>query len=192
VAATAAPGPAELAAFARQVYPGLDQYSYYQLLRVAPAADARAIRASYYRIAAQLHPDRYHNLADGAMRDQLETIYARISEAYRVLINQDKRIAYDRALAQGKMRYDAGERQPQGPKNPEDTLTSAQGKKFFRLGMICLGKKDWKGAVMNFNFARTFEPGAPAIAEKLAEAQAAAGAGAGAGAGKGTPGGSPR
>ena len=39
--------------------------------------------------------------------------------------------------------------------------------------MVSFGRKDWKGAVMNFNFARNFEPAAPVITEKLAEAQAA-------------------
>ena len=174
MAAPGAPGHAELVAFARQVFPALAKYSYYQLLRVAPNADARAIRAAYYRIAAQLHPDRYHNLADASTRDQLETIYARISEAYRVLTSPEKRASYDRGLGQGKMRYDAGERQPAGPKNPEDSLSHPKAKKFFRLGMMCLGKKDWKGALMNFNFAKTFEPRAAIIAEKLAAAEAGA------------------
>jgi DnaJ-class molecular chaperone len=172
MAAPKVPGEAELAAFARQVYPGLDRYSYYQLLRVAPEADARAIRASYYSIAAQLHPDRYHFLASAPMRDQLESIYARICEAYRVLTNNEKRAAYDRGLAQGRMRYDPGDGRPQGPKNPEDTFTDPQAKKFFRLGMMCLGQKDWKGAVMNFNFAKMFAPDSAVLAEKLAEAQA--------------------
>jgi DnaJ-class molecular chaperone len=172
MAPAGAPGAPELAAFARQVYPGLDRYSYYQLLRVPPEADARAIRASYYKIAAQLHPDRYHNLPDPTMREQLESIYARVCEAYRVLVHPDKRAAYDRGLAQGKMRYEAGDRPPAGPKNPEDSISHPQSKKFFRLGMMCLGKKDWKGAAMNFNFAKTFEPDSPVIAEKLAEAMA--------------------
>jgi DnaJ-class molecular chaperone len=168
-----APGEAELAAFARQVHPGLDRYTYYQLLRVAPEADGRAIRASYYKIAAQLHPDRYHNLANQQLRQQLESIYARICEAYRVLTNPEKRTAYDKGLAQGKMRFEVGDRATaQGPKNPEDTIAHPQSKKFFRLGMMSLGKKDWKGAVMNFNFAKTFEPDSPVIAEKLAEAMA--------------------
>ena len=38
--------------------------------------------------------------------------------------------------------------------------------------MISLGSKDWKGAVMNFNFAKSFEPNAAIIKQKLAEAQA--------------------
>jgi hypothetical protein len=68
------------------------------------------------------------------------------------------------------MRYD--DRQPKGPKNPEDTIEHPQAKKFFRLGMMSLGKKDWKGAAMNFNFAKTFAPDSTVIADKLVEAQA--------------------
>jgi len=166
-----ASGPASLLAFAEQVYPMLERYSYYQLLRVAPNADTRAIRASYYKIATQLHPDRYENLVDPETRDRLVSIYARINEGYRVLTNGEKRAAYDAGLARGKLR-ETGERQLR--KNPEDALTHPDAKKFFRLGMVCFGNKDWKGAVMNFNFARSFEPDAPLIAEKLAEAQAAA------------------
>jgi curved DNA-binding protein CbpA len=164
-------GPASLLAFAEQVYPILERYSYYQLLRVAPNADTRTIRASYYKIAAQLHPDRYQNLVDPETRERLVTIYARINEGYRVLTNGEKRAAYDAGLSKGKLR-ETGERPLR--KNPEDVLTHPEAKKFFRLGMVCFGNKDWKGAVMNFNFARTFAPDAPLINEKLAEAQAAA------------------
>lgn len=164
-------GPAGLLAFAEQVYPALDRYTYYQLLRVDPRADTSTIRASYYKIAAQLHPDRYNNLVDPDTRDRLETIYARINEGYRVLMNGEKRAAYDAGLARGKLRETA-ERPLK--RNIEDALAHPEAKKFFKLGMVCFNNRDWKGAVMNFNFARTFEPDAPVIAEKLAEAQAAA------------------
>src|SRR6185436_5809926 len=72
-----ASGPAALLAFAEQVYPMLERYSYYQLLRVSLSADTHAIRTSYYKIATQLHPDRYQNLVDPETRDRLESIYAR-------------------------------------------------------------------------------------------------------------------
>jgi curved DNA-binding protein CbpA len=160
-----------LLSFAEQVYPMLDRYSYYQLLRVDPRADSRTIRASYYKIAAQLHPDRYASLVDPFTRERLETIYARINEGYRVLMNGEKRAAYDAGLARGKMR-ETIERPLK--RSPEDALAHPEAKKFFRLGMVCFGNKDWKGAVMNFNFAKSFEPGSTVIAEKLAEAQAAA------------------
>lgn len=163
---------AQLVAYARQIHPTLDKLTYYQLLRVSPNDNVAAVRASYYRMAAQLHPDRYHTLPDRTAREQLESIYARINEGYRVLSSPDKRAMYDKGLPQGKMRFDFSDRAPTGPKSPEDTISHPQSKKFFRLGMLCLGTKDWKGAVMNFNFAKTFEANSPAIAEKLAEAQA--------------------
>lgn len=163
----------QLAAYADQVHPALDRLGYYQLLGVAADADARAVKAAYHKLAAQLHPDRYHGLPDAATRERLETIYARMTEAYRVLSSPDKRAAYDRGLGEGKLRWDSSEREKKaGPRNPEDAVAHPEARKFFRLGMICLGRKDWRGAAMNFNFARTFEPGSAVIAEKLAEAQA--------------------
>jgi curved DNA-binding protein CbpA len=173
MAETQASSVAELTTLAQQIYPKLDRTSYYDLLRVTGTATLSDIRASYYRIALALHPDRCQALQDATLRDQLESIYARVNEGYRVLLNPDKRAAYDRGLAAGTMRLDLVDRGPQGPKNPEDAVTHPEAKKFFRLGMTCLSRKEWKGAVMNFNFARTMEPSSQVIAEKLAQAQAA-------------------
>jgi curved DNA-binding protein CbpA len=161
-------------AYARSLFPQLDQRSYYDLLGVPAHADHTTVRAAYYRVAAVLHPDRHHTLPDAQAKEQLEIIYARMTEAYRVLTSPEKRAVYDRALAEGKTRFDGRERERSGPKNPEDSLTHPEAKKFFRLAVMCAGRKDWKGAIMNLNFARTFEPGAAVLAEKLAEAQAAA------------------
>ena len=174
----------QLAAFVRQVFPRLDQLSYYELLGVPSGSDQAAVRTAFYRLAADLHPDRYHTLADRGLKEQLEMIYARICEGYRVLTTPDKRAAYERALNQGKKRLTTTDRESRGPQNPEDSLKHPEAKKFFRMGMICLGRKDWKGAMMSLNFARTYEPANALIAQKLSEAQAALGKPGGAG---GTP-----
>jgi hypothetical protein len=73
------------------------------------------------------------------------------------------------------MRLTSSERESHGPQSPEDTLKHEEAKKFFRMGMMSLARKDFKGAVMNFNFARTFEPNAAVINQKLGEAQAGLG-----------------
>ncbi len=167
------PATQSLAAFADRVFPTMGDKSYYQLLNVPANADVTVIRASYYKIATQLHPDRFHNVPDAKLRDRLESIYARITEAYRALQNQEKRNRYDQGLATGQMRLSPKvEPRNEGPKNPEDALKNLDAKKFFRLGMLCLGKKDFRGAALNFTFARNSEPTAAVIAEKLAEAQA--------------------
>lgn len=164
-----------LRAFADRVFPTLAERNYYEVLNVPVTANLQAVRAAFYKLAGQLHPDRFHALTDLAVRERLETIYARVGEAYRVLGNPEKRAAYDKGLAAGKKRLDTGERDSGAPRNPEDSIKHPEAKKFFRMGMVCLGRKDWKGAVMNFNFAKTFEPGAAVVLEKLAEAQAAQG-----------------
>lgn len=165
----------QLASFARLVEPTLESRSYYELLNVNPKADQPTLRKAFYDVAAKLHPDRYATLPDADAKRRLETIYARIAEGYRVLSDPAKRAQYDEALTRGQKRLLTTSRERRGPVNPEETLKHPDAKKFFRLGMIALGNKDFKGAALNFNFARTFEPGAAVISEKLAEAKAGAG-----------------
>ena len=174
----------QLTAFVRKIFPRLGQLSYYDLLGVPSGSSPAAVRTAFYRLAADLHPDRYHTLADRQLKEQLEMIYARVCEGYRVLTTPAKRLAYDRALSQGQKRLTTTDRESHGLQNPEDSLKHPEAKKFFRMGMICLARKDWKGAIMSFNFARAFEPQAALIVQKLAEAQAALGQPGGAG---GTP-----
>ncbi len=165
----------QLAAFVGQIFPKLDQLSYYDLLGLPPAPTEAEIRTAFYRVSGDLHPDRYHMLPDRELKDRLETVYARICEGYRVLSNPEKRAAYARAMGEGKKRLTSSERESRAPQAPEDSIKHEEAKKFFRLGMISLGRKDFKGATMNFNFARTFEPGSAVINQKLAEAQAGLG-----------------
>jgi DnaJ-class molecular chaperone len=165
----------QLASFVTQIFPKLDRLSYYDLLGLSSATTQAEIRAAFYRLSSDLHPDRYHMLPDHELKDRLETIYARICEGYRVLSNPEKRAVYAKALAEGKRRLTSSERESRAPQSPEDTIKHEEAKKFFRLGMISLGRKDWKGAVMNFSFARTFEPHSAVINQKLAEAQAGLG-----------------
>ena len=171
---SAADYQSQLASFARQVEPTLDDRSYYDLLNVNPKADAPTVRKAFYDVAAKLHPDRYASLADLDTKRKLESIYARMAEGYRVLSDPAKRSLYDDALTKGQKRLLTTSRERRGPTNPEDSIKHPEAKKFFRLGVIALGNRDFKGAVLNLNFARTFEPASTVIAEKLADAKAGA------------------
>ena len=167
--------PEQLATFVRQLYGKLDQLSYYELLGVSSGTSLADVRTAFYRMSEDLHPDRYHTLADRELKERLETIYARICEGYRVLTTPEKRATYARLLQDGKKRLTSTDRESKAPQSPEDSIKHEEAKKFFRLGMLSLGRKDFKGAVMNFNFARSFEPHAAVINQKLGEAQAALG-----------------
>ena len=76
---SAADYQSQLASFARQVEPTLDDRSYYDLLNVNPKADAPTVRKAFYDVAAKLHPDRYASLADLDTKRKLESIYARMA-----------------------------------------------------------------------------------------------------------------
>jgi len=167
--------PEQLANFAKHMYGKLDQLSYYDLLGVSSGTLSSDIRTAFFRMSDDLHPDRYHTMADRELKERLETIYARICEAYRVLTTPEKRTTYDRLLSEGKKRLTSTDRESRAPQSPEDSIKHEEAKKFFRLGMLCLGRKDFKGAVMNFNFARSFEPQSAIINQKLGESQAALG-----------------
>jgi len=65
---------------------------YYEVLDVARDADADAIKKAYRRLALEWHPDRHP--ADE--RDKAEVRFKRISEAYEVLSDPDKRMRYDK------------------------------------------------------------------------------------------------
>lgn len=80
---------AQLVTLAAQIFPKLDHLSYYDLLGLSATANEGQIKAAFYRVSRDLHPDRYHMLPDRELRDRLESIYARICEGYRVLTSPE-------------------------------------------------------------------------------------------------------
>src|SRR5438445_6255278 len=63
---------------------------FYEILGVAKAADAEALKRAYRKLAMQFHPDR--NSGDKTAEHK----FKEISEAYEVLKDDQKRAAYDR------------------------------------------------------------------------------------------------
>lgn len=64
---------------------------YYQVLGVGRTASADEIKKAYRRLALQWHPDRH----PAEKREAAETKFKRISEAYEVLSDPEKRKRYD-------------------------------------------------------------------------------------------------
>lgn len=65
---------------------------YYEVLGVAREASQDEIKKAYRKLALKWHPDRH--AGDGA--EEAEATFKRISEAYEVLSDPDKRAKYDR------------------------------------------------------------------------------------------------
>src|SRR3569832_1576473 len=63
---------------------------YYELLQVAPTADAGTIKSAYRKLAMECHPDRNGGCTNA------EAKFKALSEAYECLKDPQKRAAYDR------------------------------------------------------------------------------------------------
>src|SRR5947209_9965984 len=72
---------------------------YYEILEVSRTATSEEIKRSYRKLAVKYHPDK--NPGDHTAEEK----FKELAEAYDVLIDPDKRAAYDRfghaAFAQG-------------------------------------------------------------------------------------------
>ena len=80
-------------------YHSLEEASHYELLKVSPRADKKAIKAAYFQVVNVFHPDRYFGKRLGGFKSKLEQVFARLTEAQDVLTRQSSRDEYDAYLA---------------------------------------------------------------------------------------------
>jgi eukaryotic-like serine/threonine-protein kinase len=99
--------------------PGID---YYGILEVSRQASFDEIRVAYNQLKEQFDPSRHHEIVKQmpALTPQLETINARIAEAYNVLSDTGNRLKYTQELRQsGKLAGPGPVISPPAPKPPE-------------------------------------------------------------------------
>jgi serine/threonine protein kinase/curved DNA-binding protein CbpA len=81
----------------------LDNSNYYAVLDISRNASDEEIRRAYTQRSEKFHPDHHTQLAkyNLSLRNDLEKIFTRVSEAYRILINPITRQNYDRSFRTG-------------------------------------------------------------------------------------------
>jgi curved DNA-binding protein CbpA len=80
------------------LHASLDNLTHYHLLQVAQRADASAIKKAYFIVSKEFHPDSYFRKNLGSYKAKIELIFKRISNAYEVLSNEQKRKSYDTTI----------------------------------------------------------------------------------------------
>lgn len=83
-------------------YDGLSRKDYYALLGVSGTSRLPEIKAAYYRLAKQFHPDRFYGVEDPVVREKVDIIFTAINVAYETLKNSRTRQEYDNAPLERK------------------------------------------------------------------------------------------
>lgn len=153
-----------------QVLDGLD---YFQLLGIDPAAAPAEVKAAFHRASRTFHPDRVFHETDVELKARVHRIYKRITEAYTVLRDADKRAKYAADVAgpdrEKRLRYD--ELAEQEIKRAKDELSGAtpMGKKTYAAALAELAAGRLDAAERNLRLAVAYEPQNARFQEKLAE-----------------------
>jgi hypothetical protein len=77
---------------------GLKTRNHFELLGLPRSAGESEVKEAYFRLAKRFHPDVHHGESLGDLRDELETVFIRLGEAYEVLRSPEKRRLYEERL----------------------------------------------------------------------------------------------
>lgn len=127
---------------------GIDRETYFSMLALSADADDDAIRAAYFGLAKQWHPDRLPaDLAD--VRDATSKVFARLSEAFETLSSAEKRARYLEVL-------EGGGGTPEEAAQIQQILDAAGD---FQRAEVYLKKRDWAAAEAAARRAMLADPG---------------------------------
>ena len=148
-------------------------------MRLQSATVPKEIKQAYYRDSRIYHPDRFARLDDAEMKEVVNTIFKRVTEAYVVLRDDRKRAKYlediagpDRAR---KLRYteeSEAEKKAADKKAIEEQVgTTPKGREAFKSGMKEFEARRYDGAMRHFKMALMYEPANEKYKSKLKESE---------------------
>jgi curved DNA-binding protein CbpA len=151
----------------------LDEYDYYALLGVPQQASVDDIKAGFREFARRFHPDRF--VSDPARADKATRVYARGTEAYRVLTHLERRRAYDEQLRSGQLRFRPETarrslRQSGSPGGPESC--SPKARPFVIRAEQALQSDDFQTARLNLQIALQHDSENEGLRRRLADLEA--------------------
>jgi curved DNA-binding protein CbpA len=104
--------------------------NYYTILGVSNTATSSEIKKAYLKLAQLNHPDRYFNEEE---KKKAHEIFARITEANRVLADEKMRAEYDKMLTKGT--------------KPLDEARETQARNAYTRAMVFMKQNDpWRAA----------------------------------------------
>jgi DnaJ-class molecular chaperone len=157
----------------------METQDYFQILRVQKGARPAEIQRAFHKSSRAYHPDRYYQLPDLALKEKINRVYKRMTEAYFVLRDEAKRVRYVAEIEgperDKKLRFsEASETEIKlaAKKQAEEEIgTTPKGRQFYAAGTAEMEAGRWSAAERSLKMAVTYEPANALYKEKLAEAQ---------------------
>jgi hypothetical protein len=176
----AAPSAASELASLEHRYGLLDELDYFQVMGLALTATPADIKLAFHHESRTYHPDRFFQSPDLELRDKVQAVYKRVTEAYFVLRDDTRRKRYLADITgpdrQKKLRFDelaeAEAKAAVKKEVAEQIGTHPKGRQFFQSGLADLEAGRLSAAERNIKLALTYEPANPLYKQKLEETQA--------------------
>lgn len=143
---------AALRAEIESLLPQLADITHYEALGVDENASGIQIKKAYFKAAKKYHPDALARIGLGDAKESAAQVFARISEAFETLSDEDKRKIYD-----------SGDAEPA----QIDTARLTQAETSFRKGEILLRMGNFLGALEYLEPAVELWPEEPAYQQAL-------------------------
>lgn len=156
----------------------LDELDYYRLLQLDPDCVQGDIEPASRAASKKHHPDRVSALGDSGISAKANEIFQRVKEAGENLSDPDKRAQYDEVLKAGVLRMTEealaiAEQERLKSESPEHAASDPKAEKYWHMALKDWDDKNFKGCVMNIQFALSFEPDNEVMKEWLEKAKTA-------------------
>lgn len=69
--------------------------SYYEILEIPIKSEVAEIKAAYFKLAKNYHPDKFHNESDSVLQQRVQNAFTEIARAYETLKDDKARELYD-------------------------------------------------------------------------------------------------
>lgn len=126
-------------------YHRIESADYYSILGVEKWASLDKIRKAYYSAAKEFHSDRHIHLPSDSLKGKLNSIFTHLTNVYKVLSDEKKRMQYDQELSAKPARLQSDN--AQANKVELAKIRFKEGQEAFRQGAYALAKELFGQAV---------------------------------------------
>jgi len=148
----------------KQLAVNIDGMDYYQILNLAQDCTPADVKRSYYDQSRSLHPDAFYQIAEDELRAAVNKIFKRVTEAYNVLRDAQKRKVYTANIngpqRNAMLRFNEASEaeQKQQEKQEKEVTQNPKAKPLYMAAVQKMQAQNWDGAFKDLQTAIMFDP----------------------------------